>query len=243
MTLILTIQSPETIWLLADRRLSYNGAPPKDDARKVMFLETNDGVAILGYAGLGATARGTEPADWMSAVLRGRNLPLEQSLGALTNALNAQFPRHMRAMSGVPVHTVMIPAFLNSEVKLYSIQLAFTSNRSSQMCRYTWWGVNNSTRAPRLRLAGSGADHLVKNKKNWMRPLLRLIKASDRRQVRELAVADHLAQLNNEVYLNDKYVGPRRIVHTAPNHNVGVLTSWLLTRYHVTIFKRYQKGL
>ena len=70
MTLVLTVNGPETIWLLADRRLSYEGRSPKDDARKVMFLETTDGVAILGYAGLGATARGTEPADWMSAVLR-----------------------------------------------------------------------------------------------------------------------------------------------------------------------------
>lgn len=73
MTLIMAVTGPESIWLLADRRLSYADHSPKDDARKVMFLESTDGAAILGYAGLGATARGTEPADWMSAVLRGRN--------------------------------------------------------------------------------------------------------------------------------------------------------------------------
>ena len=108
-TLILTVNGPETIWILADRRLSYKGRRPKDDARKVMFLVTTDGEAILGYAGLGATARGTEPADWMSAVLRGRNLPLEQSLGILANALKAQFPRHM---GNVPAHIVVISAFV-----------------------------------------------------------------------------------------------------------------------------------
>jgi len=75
-TLVATVNGPETIWLLADRRLTFKSRPPKDDARKVMFLETTDAVAILGYAGLGATALGAEPADWMSAVLRGRNLPL-----------------------------------------------------------------------------------------------------------------------------------------------------------------------
>jgi hypothetical protein len=48
-----------------------------------MFLETADGVAILGYAGLGATALATEPAHWMRAVLRGRVLPLERSLEVL----------------------------------------------------------------------------------------------------------------------------------------------------------------
>jgi len=47
-TLILTVNGPEAIWLLADRRLSYEGREPKDDARKVMFLETVGGVAILG---------------------------------------------------------------------------------------------------------------------------------------------------------------------------------------------------
>ena len=71
MTLIVTVNGPEAIWLVADRRLTGRRGPIRDDARKLMFLETDDGVAILGYAGLGATARGTEPADWMSAVLRG----------------------------------------------------------------------------------------------------------------------------------------------------------------------------
>jgi hypothetical protein len=88
----MTINGPETIWALTDRRLSYRILPPNDDGRKVMFLEATDGVAILGYCGLGATLRGTEPADWMSAVLRGRNLPLEQSLGVLAAAIETAPP-------------------------------------------------------------------------------------------------------------------------------------------------------
>jgi hypothetical protein len=47
-TLILTVNGRETIWLLADRRLSYARQKPKDDARKVLCLDTDDGVAILG---------------------------------------------------------------------------------------------------------------------------------------------------------------------------------------------------
>lgn len=70
MTLIVTVNGLKSIWLLADRRLSSKGRKPKEDGRKVMLLETQDGVAILGYAGLGETAAGTEPADWMSKVLR-----------------------------------------------------------------------------------------------------------------------------------------------------------------------------
>ena len=59
MTLVFTINGPEAIWVLTDRRLSSM----KEEARKVMFLETTDGVAILGYCGLGATLHGTEPAN------------------------------------------------------------------------------------------------------------------------------------------------------------------------------------
>jgi hypothetical protein len=127
MTLVVAVARPETIWLLADRRLSFDSRPPKDDGRKIMFLETTDGVAILGYAGLGATARGTEPADWMSAVLRGRNLPLEQSLGVLADTMQKQFPRHMVRMPGKGglAHTVIVPAFLGKEPRLYSIDLVF----------------------------------------------------------------------------------------------------------------------
>ena len=48
MTLVLTAKGSNSIWLLADRRLSSKVNDQvkvvKDDARKVMFLETNDGV-------------------------------------------------------------------------------------------------------------------------------------------------------------------------------------------------------
>ena len=62
MTLIVTVNGPESIWLLADRRLSFGGnRKPRDDAIKILALETTDGVALLGYAGLGLTVRETEP--------------------------------------------------------------------------------------------------------------------------------------------------------------------------------------
>lgn len=95
MTFVLSIQGRETLWLVADRRLSSRGKPVKDDARKVMVLQGVGDRAILGYAGLGATASGTQPADWMSAVLRGRGLNLEQSLGVIADAMKREFPRHM----------------------------------------------------------------------------------------------------------------------------------------------------
>ena len=82
MTLVVAVTGSKSIWLLTDRRLSFPSRAAKDDARKMLLLETTDGTALLGYAGLGATALGTEPGDWMARVLRGRNHPLEQSLGS-----------------------------------------------------------------------------------------------------------------------------------------------------------------
>jgi hypothetical protein len=218
MTLVLTINGPETIWLLADRRLSYQGRPPKDDARKLMFLETTDGLAILGYAGLGATAVGTEPADWMSAVLRGRSLTLEQSLGALADAMKKQLPRHIVQMPGAPAHNVFVPAFVGEQPRLYTIDLVFAPDRKSYQFRYTRHVVGIppavTARAPRLGLAGSGGHYLAAQDKRWMRDLLRVARAHDRGQVMALAVADQLAKVNNDVHagIGDKSVGPRCIV-------------------------------
>ena len=85
------------------------------------------------YAGLGATASGTEPADWMRAVLRGRNLPLEQSVGVLAEAMKKEFPRHMIRMPGIgaPIHNVFIAAFIGDETRFYTIDLVFAADRKS----------------------------------------------------------------------------------------------------------------
>jgi hypothetical protein len=205
--------------MMADRRLSCKGRAPKDDARKMMFLDTTDGMAILGYAGLGATALGTEPADWMSAVLRGRNLPLELSLGVLADAMKAQFPRHMVQIPRDynAAHNLFATAFLGDEVRLYTIDLVFASDRKSYQFRYTRHVAERlalaKARTPRVGIGGSGALYLVRNKK-WMRSLLSLIRTYDRGRVSSQAVADQLANLNEQVHLGvtDKSVGPRCIV-------------------------------
>lgn len=184
-----------------------------------MFLETIDGVAILGYAGLGATIKGTEPADWMSAVLRGRKLPLEKSLGVLASALQKQFPRHLSRMVGPnqPAHSVFIPAFMNDEPRFYSIDIAFAPNRKTYNFRYIRHIVgtttNQSPRTPRLSIGGSGLAYLVQDKK-WIRELLHVVRAHDNLKIPATAVTDYLATLNYKVHLGltNNSVGPRCIV-------------------------------
>lgn len=219
MTLIMTVNGRESMWFLADRRLSSGLRPPKDDGCKMMFLETRDGVAILGYAGLGATALGTQPADWMSAVLQGRNLPLEQSLNVLAAAMEKQFPPHLIRMPihSARAHNIIVTALLDDELRLYSIDMALAPDRKNYHFRFTRYVTDPTLarlRTPRIAVGGTGGLYLLGGKKKWTRNLLRLIGSHDRHQVSRQAVADHLAALNYQVHLGvtDNSVGPRCIV-------------------------------
>jgi hypothetical protein len=196
-TLVVAVTGPKSIWLLADRRLSRKGRRPTDDGRKVMFLNTTDGSAILAYAGLGATALGTEPADWMGTVLRGRNLPLEQSLGVLAETMQRQLPRHLIRMppNRIAAHHVIVPAFLDGEPRLYSIELVFAPDRQRYWFRYTRHVHPLTGAPPRIGIGGSSALRLNQDSK-WMRNLVRMVRAHERGNVSLRAVADHLAALN-----------------------------------------------
>ena len=109
MTFVITLRARETFWVLADRRLSYKNGPPKDDAVKLLDLQTVDAVAVLAYAGLGATLQGTQPSAWMSNVLRGRGgLTLEQSLAILANAATKQLPAWLQTISSDHIIRVLL---------------------------------------------------------------------------------------------------------------------------------------
>lgn len=202
--------------MLADRRLSIPRHHPKDNARKVMILETADGKALLGYAGLGRTAGGTEPSDWISAVLRTRNVPLVKCLDILAKAFQQEFPKQMAKMPGPDrAHVILVSAFIAGEPRLYSISLELAPDGKTSQFKYVHH-VNSAPRAPRpprLAIAGSGKRFLVKEKR-WMRDLLRIVRANDRGLVSHHTVADQLAALNSKVHRGtaDKSVGPRCIV-------------------------------
>src|SRR5438128_789579 len=121
----------------------------------------------------------------MRAVMRGRNLPLVQSLAVLAEALKKQFPRHMLRIAGDGplAHNVFVPAFLGKEPRLYTIDLVFAPDRQSYAFRYTRHVVEKpalaAPRTPRIGVAGSGALYLAQDTK-WMRSLLRMVRANDR---------------------------------------------------------------
>jgi hypothetical protein len=115
---------------------------------------------------------------------------------------------------------------LTSKFRLYTIDLEI-SPYAFRWARHT---VGTTTRPPRIGLGGSGGIYLLQQKdKKWIRSLLRVVNANDRGQVSPDVVADHLADLNYEVFrrISDKSVpldirdsvGPRCVV--AWRHKTG----------------------
>jgi hypothetical protein len=214
MTLILAVTGPDSIWMLADRRLT--GERRQDDAVKIMSLDTSDGISLLGYAGLGKTANGTQPADWMSRVLLGRNLTLEHSINVLAEEMTAQLPSHMLGLPDAdgPFHVVVIPPFVGTEPRLYGINLEISPDRTRYRHgrgRGVFHPRPGIPKTLRAGIAGSGAEYLNRNT-GWMRKVLRLVGAFDRGRISSRTVADHLAKLNLEVHQNVGTVGPSCIV-------------------------------
>jgi hypothetical protein len=217
-TLVLNVHSRESLWLVVDRRLSYGGLrPPIDDAVKVMILETTDGVGLLAYAGLGATSQGTQPSEWMSAVLRGRGgLTFEQALSVLSAAANKQLPNHLARMPG-GAHFIVVSAFVRGVgSRLYSIDNVLEPKTAKHWYRYTSHQRTVLPGSPSVRLAvgGTGGVYLAQKGRAWQRELLSLVRAHDRGKVSDHSIADQLARLNYEAHRQvlDGTVGPRCIV-------------------------------
>jgi hypothetical protein len=217
-TLVLSVHSRDSLWLVVDRRLSYGGRrPPIDDAVKVMNLETTDGVGLLAYAGLGATSQGTQPSEWMSAVLRGRGgLTFEQALGVLSAAANKQLPKHLARMPGRG-HFIVVPAFVRGVgSRLYSIDNVVDPKTAKHWYRYTSHQRTALPGSPSVRLAvgGTGGVYLAQKSRAWQRELLSLVRGHDRGKVSDHVIADQLARLNYEAHrqVPEGTVGPRCIV-------------------------------
>ena len=216
---VLAVFGHETLWVVADRRLSYShhGRRWTDESgMKIATLDAVDGACVLAYAGLGATARGMQPSDWMANVLRGRgDLTLEQSLGALSDAASSELPRHLRT-TPAGVHFIVAPAFVRDVGRrLYAITNYIEPGSRKHFYRYedVRFRPDPSSPAPRIAGAGTGGMYLSRLE-GCLRPLLRAIKANDRGKVSELVVARELAKLNLLAHkgLGDGSVGPRCVV-------------------------------
>lgn len=218
MTLVLAAHSRRTLWVAVDRRLSYSdGGPFIDDAVKVVSLETVDGQGLLAYAGLGATARGTQPSAWINSVLRGHNtLKFEHALRILSDAANRQLPPHLKqlAQDGTAEHHIIVPAFLNKDrARMYSIDNVIDLKHGRSMYRFSTHQHSADPCSPAINLALAGTGGLLLTEdQTWMREFRYLMKKHSQGRIDEVIVADYLAQLNARVHSQERTVGPRCIV-------------------------------
>lgn len=206
MTLVLALAGKDTIWLMTDRRLSYVRRHPKDDAYKTLSLHCHDGVALLGYAGLGATPLGSQLSTWMAAVLRNENRSVIQSLNLLAKASEAELPRFLRMFpKHAQEHHLVAPAFVAGKPEMFHIAV----NGLGKLL-YTRYRLPQGHVAP-IKIAGSGARHIAEIP-NIIRDLLRLLTAHEDRRMTSLAVATELAKLNRHAHDNEDTVGPNCLV-------------------------------
>jgi hypothetical protein len=218
MTFVLSVTGRDTLWMVADRRVSYSdGRRPDDEAVKIMVLETTDGRGLLGYAGLGATPADTQPSEWMSAVLRGRaGITFERALSILADAATRELPIHLATLPGGG-HYIVAPAYVrDSGARLYLIENVVDHGTGQHRYRNTRYDSAEAedSRIPRLVLGGSGSHYLLHKSGSWRRDLRRLVKAHDRGKISDYLVADQFAKLNYEVHCETKNgtVGNRCIV-------------------------------
>lgn len=218
MTLVIGAATPESIWLLSDRRLTFGDGTTRDDARKLLVLDTTDGVAILGYAGLGLTAGDTEPSDWMSRALTGRNLPMERSLSVLRDAAVARLPEHLDRLNivGISGHGVLVPSFIDRQHRLYTIMVARRPGDAEYRHVFQRNVIkilpNGTEVTVPIMYAGSGGIFLSQNDRLLKRGLLRLIAAHDSGRISPNAVAREFAKINDEVARHDPTVSDRCVV-------------------------------
>ena len=215
MTLLISVASQRGVWLSADRQLSQNGTPVKDDAIKVMWLDTEDGAqSILAYTGLGATGSGTELSNWMSNVLRGRNLSLEASLTALGEAMERNFPAHLD--STIPHHHLAVASVMNKSAFLSSVDL----NWDGAVHKATVGKREKRSPAgpPLIKPSGSGAQHITPANRAT---ISKVVRAHDKGKATDLEVMQALAEVNEAVANLDPTVSASCIVTSRHKPNGG----------------------
>lgn len=200
---------------MADRRLTVANKVLRDDATKICCLDTLDGKAIIGYAGLGATARGMEPSEWVSNSLRGLHVTIEQALEVLVNAAGKALPAHLTRIPEHFQHVMLVPAFTKS-AQLYSIAYQQTGKEISIGLNRLIKTSSGTSFTPRASAVGSGSRLLSKNP-NWHHKVCGLVRAFNNKKISGNVVAEELNAICQSVHLEltgrgDNSVGNRSIV-------------------------------
>lgn len=213
MTFVLAMHGAKSIWMCVDRQLTYSPTFKSDKGCKVIEVSGTDGVALLGYAGLGASLARTQPSDWMNDLLVGKaGLTVEECLGIIADAMKLDLPAHLARMDGIQAHHLIAPAIIEGKPRLYGVQLQNRGVGEEPHFVFTRYArTAHGGAPPRLALAGSGVAHF-RFDSAWWRQTFRLVCAYEAGRLNPLIVADRLASLNYEVSKRDPYVGQKCLV-------------------------------
>lgn len=217
MTLIATFVDENGIWICADRKLSQKDGEVEVqlDATKIVILEALDGFGVMGYCGLGATAKGNEVSEWMGRVLFKHSVGIEEALEILARAIKIHVPKHLAttAPGRATQHQVVLAGFVNDEPCSYELGLFLDSagkikdfKRERKMRADT-----NVPRPEMFDLIGSGSG--VADKFDDWRPIVKsLAKRVGAGEVPAERVADVLAEINFRTSRSVGSVGEDAIV-------------------------------
>jgi hypothetical protein len=190
MTLVFTASTPKTAWLLVDRRLSWPGRAPNDTAQKLISVETKDGQVLIGYCGLGETAQGTQPSDWMARTLRGVTLPLEQSLEVLREAAERRLLPFINQIGGY--HAMIAVGFRNGEPRTYGIEVIGGRTPKATLRWHTWKVFQSFGQRGAFFAAGGSGIVAVAKESLRSKNLLHILRAHDCGRINPPTVARYL---------------------------------------------------
>jgi hypothetical protein len=203
MTLTVAIRTPETVWMMTDRRLTRGSDVVTDQARKTLIIQTFDGGGLIGYAGLGATAAGTEPVDWMNNALRQQNCSVEASLQILTRAAATELPRHLGG--DLSTQGIIAAVFIDGKSRLFLIEAHHPAELAKPPFRAGWMNRH------RMTFGGAGGQFLDKHR-SLQREIWRWVRRGDGGRLSLPAVADQLAKINHAVSQSVHTVGANSII-------------------------------
>ena len=195
MTFALGLTSGRSVFMVADHRISWS-TRFDDRGVKVATVRAVDGLALLGYAGLGETANGTQPSAWMRNLLNGRKLTVEGCIAEVAIGIEHQFRQHMLDLGD---HLVVVSAVVDDQPRMYGIHLrdkgvGYAPLRQAQLAES---GISQDA-APRAIYTGSGGAWFGrrKNKAVWLREVYSRARDHDAGWVSGAAVAAVLACLD-----------------------------------------------
>lgn len=172
-------------------------------ASKLLVLEATDGLALIGYCGLGLTEGGTEPSEWMSRVLRGMRLSLRRSMEVLATAVRDRLSSHLPTLPPTiaPLHQVVAVGFEDHTPVVYLLNVGIRTDNTI-LCEASSYRRSNEAvpplNPPAFIVAGDGMS-AVPHDRAWGRSLRSLHRAFDAGRISDRAFADELAARNRRV--------------------------------------------